>query len=332
MSCWVITGGCGFIGRNFIKLLLSNDVAPGDIRVFDDLSVGTRDDLQMVVSTFAENEDWGGDSLSLWVGDIRDSSAVNSAFAGADNVVHLAACTGVAPSVENPFFDHEQNVLGTLNCLEAARKLQINRFVFASSGAPLGLVEPPIHEKLAPNPASPYAASKLAAEGYCLAYANCFDVKTVILRFGNVYGPYSEKKSSVVAKFIHQALSGEVLEIYGDGSATRDFINVDDLCDAIWRGAHADEQNTGEVYQIATNRETSVREIVSILQSAFEKRGIENVRIEYASPRQGDVPRNFSDITKARERLGWTPCDDLEGLILETLDWHLAHRSGNSTV
>ena len=141
-----------------------------------------------------------------------------AATEGADVVIHLAANTGVGPSVENPRMDCETNVTGTLNALEAARAAGAGRFVFASSGAPLGVQTPPLHEEMAPHPASPYGASKLAGEGYCSAWFHSFGVETVVLRFGNVYGEGSTRKASVVAKFIKRALAGEVLEIYGDGS------------------------------------------------------------------------------------------------------------------
>jgi UDP-glucose 4-epimerase len=128
------------------------------------------------------------------------------------------------------------NVLGTFNYLDACRKSNVKRFVFASSGAPLGEQEPPIHEEMVPRPISPYGASKLCGEAYCSAFHGSFGVETVCLRFGNVYGPYSTHKGSVVAKFIKQILERETLTIYGDGSQTRDFIYIDDLIRAVWAG------------------------------------------------------------------------------------------------
>ena len=114
--------------------------------------------------------------------------------------MHLAANSGVAPSVENPLYDMDVNVRGTFNMLEAARKNSVKRFIFASSGAPLGEVEPPIHEEIAPKPVSPYGASKLAGEAYCSAYYRTFGLKTISLRFGNVYGPRSKHKSRILSR------------------------------------------------------------------------------------------------------------------------------------
>ena len=128
--------------------------------------------------------------------------------------------------------DCTTNVFGTLNYLEACRHNAVPRFVFASSGAPIGECKPPIHEELAAHPVSPYGASKLAGEAYCSAYARSFGIETVALRFGNCYGPLSNHKSSVVAKFVRDACR-PCVEIYGDGHQTRDFIFVEDIVEAI---------------------------------------------------------------------------------------------------
>src|SRR5699024_11073922 len=232
---WLITGGCGFIGVNLIERLLRNP--DNRIRVLDNLSVGTREDLA-AVTDFSETppcpstggselardssasqksspsslkrEGWGEgeNKVQLIVGDILDEPLTLQAAESADVIVHLAANTGVGPSVDDPRKDCTTNVIGILNMLEAARHNEVKRFVFASSGAPVGEVEPPIHEELAPHPVSPYGASKLAGEGYCSAYYRTFGVETVALRFGNVYGPRSSHKGSVVAKFIKQAMNG----------------------------------------------------------------------------------------------------------------------------
>jgi UDP-glucose 4-epimerase len=210
---WLITGGCGFIGRNLVRSL---DLVGGDaVRILDDLSVGTRSDLAAVASivdipaaTCGPISGSGG-SVEFIVGDITDEQLAYRVVAGADVIVHLAANTGIAPSVNDPRRDCLVNVIGTLNYLEAARGADVSRFGFASSGAPLGEYDPPLHEELAPRPVSPYGASKLAGEGYCSAYKRSFGIDTVVLRFGNVYGPLSGHKDSIVAKFIRQAWSGE---------------------------------------------------------------------------------------------------------------------------
>jgi UDP-glucose 4-epimerase len=241
---------------------------------------------------------------------------------GADVIVHLAANTGVAPSVENPRADCQTNVIGTLNYLEAARTNNVSRFVFASSGAPVGECNPPIHEELPAHPVSPYGASKLAGEGYCSAYKRTYGIDTVALRFGNVYGPGSGHKSSVVAKFIRRAMERKPLEIYGDGSQTRDFIYVDDLIKAILLAATR-ENVGGEIFQIATNTETTVGDIAERLQTLLKDKGINDLVVTHAAARLGDVIRNFSDISKAENVLGWKPDYTLDDGLRMTIDWFM---------
>ena len=333
MSAWLITGGCGFIGRNLIQDLLAE--GGHGVRIVDNLSEGSREDLEQV-SPFTERSRSAMDSktapqqgaVELVVGDIRDTELALAACGGCDVIVHLAANTGVAPSVDNPRLDCEVNVLGTLNYLEAARHNQVQRFVFASSGAPVGECQPPIHEELAPHPVSPYGASKLAGEGYCSAYCRTFGVETVALRFGNVYGPLSGRKSSVVAKFIRRALAGEPLEIYGDGGQTRDFIYIDDLVAAVRLAASTPDVG-GEVFQIATARETTVSEVAERLTAVLQKQDIGPVSIEHAAPRLGDVQRNFSDTSKAESMLGWSASTSLEKGLEETVQWFVAKREGS---
>jgi len=323
---WLITGGCGFIGTALIKNLTRN--SRHHIRVLDNLSVGSRENLARVCdfneismkNTSSDSPDLSSETVQLVVGDIRNSETCLECAKGIDVIVHLAANTGVVPSVENPRIDMEANVIGTLNVLEAARQTGVKRFVFASSGAPAGEVEPPIHEELAPHPVSPYGASKLAGEGYCSAYYRTFGLKTVILRFGNVYGTGSSNKSSIVAKFIRQGMKGETCEIYGDGKQTRDFIYIDDLVDAILKAAMFD--GGGEIFQIATSKEHTVKEVAEILFEELEQKGT-MVHFVHSSPRKGDVRRNFSSTAKAKKILGWQAEVDLQEGIRRTVNWFM---------
>ncbi len=320
---WLITGGCGFIGRNLIKNLM--DEGGHYIKIVDNLSVGTKSDLSQVCN-FKETSvekcstENSCSSVDLIVGDILEVDLAVKVVKNIDVIVHLAANTGVGPSVENPRKDCETNVMGTLNYLEAARLNSVSRFVFASSGAPAGECDPPIHEELPAHPVSPYGASKLAGEGYCSSYFRTFGIETVALRFGNVYGPYSSRKDSVVAKFIKKAINNEALEIYGDGNQTRDFIFIDDLVKAV-RLAAEGKAIGGEIFQIATNKETTVNEIVQMLSSLLEKKGLKNINVQNSNPRLGDVLRNFSDTTKAKQRLGWSSKISLEDGLKKTLGW-----------
>jgi len=320
---WLITGGCGFIGTSLINDL----VAEGGhgVRVVDNLSVGTPEDLARVcefdtVSADVLERTPGPGTVQLVQGDILDDDLAVRAASGMDVIVHLAANTGVAPSVEDPRADCMSNVVGTLNYLEAARAQGVRRFVFASSGAPVGECTPPIHEELPAHPVSPYGASKLAGEGYCSAYFRTFGIDTVALRFGNVYGPLSGHKNSVVAKFIRQAMHGETIEIYGDGAQTRDFLYIDDLVRAVRAAASVDGIG-GEVFQIATSAETTVNELAKMLLGVLEQRGVAGVRMQHAEPRLGDVLRNFSDTSKAGGVLGWEAGMELEEGLARTVEW-----------
>jgi UDP-glucose 4-epimerase len=320
---WLITGGCGFLGTALIKRLLHE--GGHNIRVLDNLSTGTREDLSMVTAYRELTKDAltnPPSGVELVVGDIMDDQLALAVTQGSDIIVHFAANTGVGPSVENPRADMLANVVGTFNYLEAARINKIPRFIFASSGAPAGEVEPPIHEELPPHPVSPYGASKLAGEGYCSAYKRTFGIDTVMLRFGNVYGPGSVHKSSVVAKFIRRALAGETLEIYGDGTQTRDFIYIDDLIDAVMLSAKTPDIG-GEAFQIATSRETTVGEMAEKLVSTLQAGGVANVKFINAETRLGDVKRNFSDTSKAKKMLGWQPKINLDDGLQKTVAYFL---------
>jgi UDP-glucose 4-epimerase len=323
---WLITGGCGFIGANLVKNLVEE--GGHFIRIIDNLSVGTRDDLSRACQ-FTETEPTNlspqssalsPDKVELTVGDILDAELALRASQGTDVIMHLAASTGIDQSVEDPHQDCKTNVIGTLNYLEAARHNNVKCFVFASSSAPVGECEPPIHEKVVPQPVSPYGASKLAGEAYCSAYFRTYGIDTVALRFGNVYGPLSSNKNSVVAKFIRQAINGEALEIYGDGNQTRDYIYVDDLVKAIRFTANTKDIG-GEIFQIATNAETSVVELVHKLLPVLSSAGVNGVKFVHAEPRLGDVRRNFSDTSKASNLLGWQARVRFEEGLKRTVRW-----------
>lgn len=321
---WLITGGCGFIGTSLIKELMEISDKSINIRVLDNLSVGKEEDLKEVADfKVVKPEELIGspEGVELLIGDIRDPKTCNIATKGVDVVIHLAANTGVEPSVKNPRMDMETNVVGTFNLLEVSVKNKVKKFVFASSNAPLGKVEPPVNEEKAPKPLSPYGASKLGGEGYCSAFYNTFGLETVVLRFGNVYGPRSKHKNSVVAKFIKRALEDLPLEIYGDGTQTRDFIYIKDLVNAIILASNSNVG--GEIFQIATYKETTVQEIAEKIKKLIKEKLGKDVSIVYSNPRIGDMKRNYSDISKAKKMLGYEPKYDLEKGLEETLEYFL---------
>jgi UDP-glucose 4-epimerase len=307
----LITGGCGFIGANLVRALHAND--GWSVRVVDDLRTGRTEQLA----------DVGAD---VRVGDAGDPDVLGPALQGADAVVHLASQTGVLPSVENPVADFEGNTMTTFRVLDGCRRAGVARVVFASSGAAVGEVTPPIHEEVVPHPVSPYGASKLAGEAYCRAFAASFDMDTVALRFSNVYGPFSLHKKNAVPNFIKRSLAGEPLVIYGDGAQTRDFIFVEDLCDAILR-ALTTRGVGGEVFQVATGVETSVVELAETVREVTGASG----GVAFEPRRAGEVYKSSVDISKIRRVLGFEPRVSLREGLASTAAWYRAHWSPRET-
>jgi UDP-glucose 4-epimerase len=325
MKTWVITGGLGFIGINLIEELLIN--TESKIIILDNYSVCGPPALEGLIIDLEKNNlsikklNYNN-RVELIQCCITDQHGLEELKVRGDVLVHLAANTGVGPSVLNPTFDMMSNVSGTLNMLEFARKNNIPKFIFASSGAPAGDVAPPITENIVPRPVSPYGASKLAGEGYCSAYHHSFGLETIALRFSNVYGPHSAHKQSVVARFINQALKGQAVEIFGDGSQTRDFIHVSDLVRAIITSTDT-EGVGGEVYQIATNIETTVHEVYDLIKKNLQELAGVQLSERFEPKRIGDVERNFADISKARLDLKWEPRISLEVGIKQTIRKYL---------
>ncbi len=318
---WLITGGCGFIGTNLVRYLLEE--GGHYIRVVDNLQSGSIEKLERVCH-FSEPTEFfvKPHEVHLFVHDIKGSEFALHVCQDIDVIVHLAANTGVPVSVEFPREDCMTNVIGTFNYLEGARHAGVKRFIFASSSAVPGDHEPPYHEEMFTKPVSPYGASKACGEKYCYVYNATYGVETVSLRFSNVYGPLSENKGAqIISKFIQAAVKGETLEIYGDGGQTRDFCYIDDLLDAIRFSATLPVG--GNVFQIATNVETSVQKITDTIADGLSAYGIDNIRIKYGNERPGDVKRNFSDTSKAKRLLGWKNEISIEEGIRRTIKWFL---------
>ena len=163
-------------------------------------------------------------------GDIRDAAALGTALDGIGAVIHLAAAGSVIKSIEDPATNFDVNVLGTFRVLDAARRAGVERTVQASTGGALiGDATPPVDERSLPKPISPYGASKLAGEGYAYAFSQCYGLRTVSLRFANVYGPWSARKQGAMNMFFQAIHRGEPMVIYGDGTSSRDYTHVDDI-------------------------------------------------------------------------------------------------------
>lgn len=325
---WLITGGCGFIGTNLVKRIL--DTRPGDnIRIIDNLSVGTKEFLGNMCDftepyTFSFYHKPQG--IELYINNIKNQDAALILCNNIDIVVHLAASTGVPVSVEFPRRDCMANIIGTLNYLEGARHSGVKKFIFASTSSVPGDHVPPYDEKLFPRPLSPYGASKGAGEAYCHVYNATFGLTTVALRFSNVYGPYSiNKRAQLIPRFIRRIIERKDVEIFGDGSQTRDYCYVDDLIDVIMLSAEADHIG-GEVFHIATNQETDVQTVVDFIFDGLSKRGIPGTKIKCGPERPGDPERNFSNVEKVYKTLGWKYKVGIEEGINKTIDWFLEGR------
>ena len=276
-----------------------------DLRVLDDLRSGSKSYVDESLAEFV-------------IGDVGDPSALDPALQDVDAVIHLAAQTGVIPSIDDPSRDFEGNTVRTFRLLEACRLQGIRRFVFASSGAALGEVEPPLHEEVVAHPVSPYGAAKLAGEAYCQSYAASYGMSTVSLRFSNVYGPYSAHKNNAIPNFIKALLSGEGIEIFGDGSQSRDFIYVDDLCDALFRALTSDAVR-GETFQLATGVETTVLELVDAVQRVI---GGPSIPLTFGDRRAGEVYKSRVDISKVSAALGYSPKIPLDAGLRLTAAWY----------
>jgi UDP-glucose 4-epimerase len=302
----LVTGGCGFVGANLVPRLVERGYR---VRVLDNLSSGTARYLD-------------GQPVDLRVADIRDRAAVRAAVDGCTGIIHLAAMTSVLDSVKEPDATLQINVVATHDLLAMAAASGVRRFIFASSNAAVGEQDPPIDEAKVPRPISPYGASKLAGEAYCNGYFGAHGLGTVALRFANAYGPFSGHKTSVVAKFIRRIQDGKSLTIYGDGRQTRDYIFVDDVCNAIVRAIESDV--AGEVFQVATGVETALLELVDELRLAT---GIEPA-LEWLPQPPGEIRRNVASFEKARAMLGFQPQTPLRAGLAHTITWLARERDG----
>ena len=297
----LITGGCGFIGANLVARLNRSGIGP--LVVFDNETGGRREALAGLQAKFIH-------------GDLRNRAELASALDGVDAVIHLAADTRVVDSIADPLFNFDVNVRGTLNLLEEMRARSIRRLVNASTGgAIVGVVEPPVHEELAPRPAAPYGASKLAVEGYCSAYAAAYGLSAISLRLSNVYGPGSIHKGSVVAAFFKRILCDQELVVYGNGRQVRDFLHVDDVCQGIV--AALQSQFVGPLH-LGSGGPTSVNDLIEAMRRIVAPKSI---AISYRPARRGELDATYSDISRARRELGFGPSITLADGLTSTWAW-----------
>jgi len=315
MGSVLVTGGAGFIGSNTVAKLVElrsrGLVGADEIIAVDNFYSGSPSNLDDVRGSVAVVE-----------ADVRRPEQLEEAARGrgVDRILHLAAIVSVEEAYENPRLAFETNVLGTLNALELARRLDAVRFVYASSVAVYGEpVEVPIRESHPTRPVNLYGLTKLMGELLALQYSRDYGLDVVCLRYLNVYGPRMRggPYGGVVYKFVSALARGERPVIYGDGMQTRDFVYVEDVADANVRALFAELSGGSRVLNIGTGRETSIIELLRIISGIL---GVE-ARPEFRPPRRGDVRRSVADITLAREVLGWEPRTSLEEGLRRTVEW-----------
>src|ERR1700690_647954 len=309
MATYLITGIAGFIGSALARAGLAQGASG---RGVDNCSTGRPENLDEI-----------RDLIDFREADILDLDAMHDAYRGVDYIFHEAAIASVPKSVLDPLANNRTNVDGTLNVLVAARDAKVKRVVYAASSAAYG--DSPIQpkqEEMCPDPISPYAVSKLAAENYMVSFYRCYRLETVCLRYFNIFGPRQDPTSpysGVLAKFISQMLSGEQPPILGDGETSRDFTHVDDAVRANLLACKTPpEQVVGRVFNVATGRSKDLNETFRILKKVTGYRGEPN----YGPERAGDVKHSRADISKAEKYLGYKPGVDFEQGLKNTVEWY----------
>ncbi|NLN75703.1 MAG: SDR family oxidoreductase [Armatimonadetes bacterium] len=315
MSKFMVTGGAGFIGGHITELLVSEG---HEVVVFDDFSTGNIDNLTAVA-----------DKIEVVKADIRDIDALRVAIRGVEYVIHQAAEISNTRSVEDPAWVNAVNVDGTLNVLISARDAGVKRLTMASSCAIYGDTGSQAQrEDFLPHPLSPYGASKICGEHYLSVFYQIYGLETVRLRYFNVFGPRQNPASqyaAVIPKFIDRIMAGRELHIYGDGTQTRDFVYVENVARANYLACTAPKA-AGGVFNVASEVSIDLNELVRQLSQLAGK----EIEVVYDPPVTGDIKYSTSDITKAREMLGYSPLVSFEEGLKRTFV-HFTSKAGTSS-
>ena len=302
---YLITGGCGFIGSHIAEALKKQKHT---VIIYDNLSSG----YEHNIADFREK-------ITFIKADIRDMKALITAMQGVDYVFHKAAMVSVFDSVERPIENHDINITGTLNVLNAAKESGVKRIVAASSASVYGN-DPvlPKTEDMISSPESPYAFAKVAMEHYMRLFAELYDLETVTLRYFNVYGPRQDPGSmysGVISKFCDDILADRKPTVFGDGLQTRDFIFIQDVVEANFLAMSNQTLGKGEVFNIATGYRTSLLDLIDIIKDLSGK----DVKSRFKDVRRGDIRHSVADISRARHELGFTPLYDVKKGLMELL-------------
>ena len=294
----LVTGGAGFIGSHLVRHLLAKGE---NVTALDNLSTGLAENLPP--------------EAKLVEMDILDADLPKVVAAGAfDAIVHLAAQTMVDTSIKDPLLDTRENLLGTVHVLEAARAANVKRVIFASTAAAYGDVKEddlPVREAQPTEPMSFYGLSKLSVEKYLEMYRKIYGMEYVVLRFANVYGERQGDggEGGVISIFAKAVAEGRDITIYGDGEQTRDFVYAGDIAEGIVAALQTEEVNAA--YNLSTQTETSLRELVSLLSEICGR----EIVPKYGAEREGDIYKSMLSNSRARRGLDWQPATTLaEGL------------------
>ena len=302
---YLITGGCGFIGSHIAEALKNQKHT---VIIYDNLSSG----YEHNIADFR-------DKITFIKADIRDMKALATAMHGVDYVFHKAAMVSVFDSVERPIENHDINITGTLNVLNAAKESGVKRVVAASSASVYGN-DPvlPKTEDMISSPESPYAFAKVAMEHYMRLFAELYGLETVTLRYFNVYGPRQDPGSmysGVISKFCDDILADRKPTVFGDGLQTRDFIFIQDVVEANSLAMNNQTLGKGEVFNIATGYRTSLLDLIDIIKGLSGK----DVKSRFKDVRRGDIRHSVADISRARHELGFIPLYDVKRGLMELL-------------
>lgn len=312
----LVTGGAGFIGSSLVKFLLDESHHVVVIDNFDDYYPRVLKERN--IESFKNNR-----SFEIFEGDIVDRDFLQGVFNknNFDVVVHLAAKAGVRPSLEDPIGYSQVNIVGTLNILEELKDKDIKNFIFASSSSVYGNNDKvPFNENdIVDSQISPYAFTKKSGELICRSYSHLYKIPTTCLRFFTVYGP-KQRPDLAIRKFMSKVLNNETIELYGDGTTSRDYTYVNDIVDGINKCINT--PFNFEIFNLGNSNPIKLKDLVEKIESAM---GIKADKV-WKDMQKGDVERTYADTSKARELLGWSPKIKLDDGLSKMANWIKSER------
>ena len=312
---YLITGGAGFIGSNLAEALVQQGAR---VKILDNFSTGKIANIKHLL-----------DKIEVIDGDVRYLNTLLEVTKDVDFILHQAALPSVPRSIQTPLESNDVNLNGTLNVLYAAKANGVKRVVYAASSSAYG--DTPILPKvetMKPNPLSPYAVNKLAAEHYCSVFYNVYGLETVSLRYFNIFGPRQDPNSyysAVIPKFIKAYFQGQPPTIYGDGTQSRDFTYIDNVVEANLKACKAPDA-PGQVFNIACGERITLNELAAELKQLTGAK-VDPIHVE---PRPGDIKHSLADISAAQKLLGYKVKVHVREGLQKTVNWFDQHRDALS--